>query len=445
MQFIQVLSLCVVIMPVWGQSETSFQSAKAQIIEQTNALLNDWYPRIIDDEGGFVTNYTYDWRPGDFTPKMIVSQSRGLWTAARGFEYNTHAALLEAAEHGYRYLTTTMWDSIHGGFLQYDQDAHPDSTRTKMAYGNAFAIYALSQFAKINPGNSEILEWCQRSLDWLDEAARDPERGGYYNLITRDGRSANRKDFDSTTLTTHNWGEHNWKDQNSSIHLLEAFTTLYSVMHSVQARDRLEEMLLLVRDLMVHPKGYLHLYFDKNWVPVENRDQGRDYILEHIRHDHVSFGHDIETAYLLIDAAQKLYDTLDHKTLAIAKKLVDHTLDHGFDQNYYGLLDKGYYFTIDGPIEVVDSNKVWWSQAEAWHTLILFSELFPDEKRYAIAAQGMWKYIMEQMIDHERGGWYNAGLDVNPDNEFKDKAHQWKSCYHDGRALMQVAGYFGGN
>lgn len=442
MKLLQICLLCSLISQSTAQENTQSATSLNEVIQYTDALLKDWYPRAIDDHGGFITNLDYEWKEGLDKTKMIVSQSRGLWTAARGYEYNANSALLEAAEHGFRYLTTTMWDSIHGGFLQYNIDAHPDSMRTKMAYGNAFAIYALSQFAKVNPGRTDILGWCKQSLDWLDEAARDPLRGGYYNLITRDGKSANRDDFDPGKSSPNTWGQHNWKDQNSSIHLLEAFTTLYSVSYTEQARDRLEEMLILVRDLMVNPRGHLHLYFEKDWTPIVNREHGRDYVLEHIRYDHVSFGHDIETAYLLVDASEKLYGKCDEKTLTVAKKLVDHTLDHGFDTDYYGLLDKGYYFAVDGQIEVVDRNKVWWSQAEAWHSLVLFSSIFPEEARYKTAADAMWKYIQEQMIDHERGGWYNAGLDVDPDNEFKDKAHQWKSCYHDGRSLMQVASYF---
>jgi len=442
MKLIQVCLLCGLISHSLAQENTQPIVPLTEVLKQTDDILTDWYPRIIDEQGGFTTNLDYQWKPGDDTTKMIVTQARGVWTAARGFEYNTNSVLLEAAEHGYNYLIQEMWDPLHGGFLQYNIDAHPDSMRTKMAYGTAFGIYALAQFAKVNPGRRDILEWCKRSLDWLDNAARDPQRGGYYNLITRDGESANIDKFNPEKLTANSWGRYDWKDQNSSIHLLEAFTTLYAVTYSDQARDRLEEMLILVRDLMVNPGGYLHLYFEKDWTPIVNRAQGRDYVLDNLRHDHVSFGHDIETAYLLVDAAEKLYGKCDDKTLMVAKQLVDHTLDHGFDTDYYGILDKGYYFSIDGEIEVVDRNKVWWSQAEAWHTLVLFSGIFPEEPRYKTAAQAMWKYIQEQMIDHKRGGWYNAGLDVDPANEFKDKAHQWKSCYHDGRALMQVMGYY---
>jgi mannobiose 2-epimerase len=121
--------------------------------------------------------------------------------------------------------------------------------------------------------------------------------------------------------------------------------------------------------------------------------------------------------------------------------MIDHTLRYGFDKDFYGLFDKGYQFAPGGDIEIIDSTKVWWAQAEAWHALALFAGIYPEEINYQQAFAKMWTYIQREMIDHQYGGWYNNGLDKNPDNKGFRKAHQWKSCYHDGRALLQVHTY----
>lgn len=154
--------------------------------------------------------------------------------------------------------------------------------------------------------------------------------------------------------------------------------------------------------------------------------------------DHISFGHNIETAYLLVDASKALYGSPDSITLRVAKKLIDHTLRYGFDKDYNGLFDKGYQFKSENTVEVIDSAKVWWAQAEAWHALALFSGLYPDEPLYKEAFGKMWTYINNNLIDHQYGGWYNSGLDADPATIKERKAHEWKGCYHDGRALMQV-------
>ena len=170
-------------------------------------------------------------------------------------------------------------------------------------------------------------------------------------------------------------------------------------------------------------------------------DSSRAFIVEHILFDHRSFGHDIETAYLLIDAAKVLYGEADPLTLQVAKKLVDHTIAHGFDGDFYGVYDKGYRFLENEEMEILNAQKTWWAQAEAWHSLALMAEIYPHEAVYKDGFLKMWDYMKKELIDAEYGGWYNNGLDESPDDKLLRKAHQWKGAYHNGRALMQVMNY----
>jgi len=79
--------------------------------------------------------------------------------------------------------------------------------------------------------------------------------------------------------------------------------------------------------------------------------------------------------------------------------------------------------------------------AEAWHALALFAGLYPKDEKYANAFGKMWSYVTKEVVDPQYGGWYNSGLDSNPRTVNERKAHAWKGCYHDGRALMQVREY----
>jgi mannobiose 2-epimerase len=283
------------------------------------------------------------------------------------------------------------------------------------------------------------MEWISRTVNWLENAAHDPVHGGYYNIIVPENLAESGMSSRDAVKRA-GWGNPGWKDQNTSIHLLEAFTGAYQVMPEESVRTRLTEMLELIRDTMVHPDGYLRLFYTENWEPVSYRDSSRAFILKNPHFDHISFGHNIETAYLLLDASQTLYGSPDPVTLTVAKKLIDHTLKFGFDRDYYGLYDKGFIFSGED-LEIIDSTKTWWAQAEAWHALALFGELFPDESIYQQAFAKMWSYIKTEIIDPQYGGWYNNGLDKNPESKSSRKAHQWKSCYHDGRALFQVYEY----
>lgn len=415
----------------------------AEMETELHTLMNIWYPRIVDTvNGGYWTNFEADWSRSEDQNKMLVTQARGLWTAARAAGYYPdNPVFRQAADAGYHFLTEVMWDQEHTGFYQHypPEPADPGQPTFKMTYGNAFALFALAEYAKINK-SPEVLGWVRTAFDWLENRAHDPELLGYFNLI-----------FDTPLSPTDTaqqqyarrigWGNPDWKDQNSSIHIMEALSTAYQVLPEPLVRTRLEEMLHLVRDTMVDPDGYLHLYFTKNWQPISHRDSSREYILEHLAIDHQSFGHDIETGYLLIEASEHLYGKVDPTTLAVAKQLVDHTLTYGFDKDHYGLFDRGYRFKPDLEMEIVNNHKVWWAQAEAWHSLALMTRYFPDETVYPEAFQQMWTYLKEQMIDPEHGGWYNNGLDTDPENKTRRKAHQWKGAYHNGRALFQVLEY----
>ena len=412
----------------------------ADIESELYQLMHLWYPRIVDSiNGGYWTNFEADWTRSEKQTKMLVTQARGLWTAARAARhYPDEPMFRAAADAGYQFLTTHMWDSLYGGFHQYYPPQEPPAGTPgfKMTYGNAFGLFALAEYARINP-EPEVLGWVRKSFNWLEEKAHDPGLLGYYNLIFDTPLDAAQQE----SARQIGWGDPTWKDQNSSIHIMEALSTTYLVLPEPLVKQRLEEMLVLVRDTMTHPDGYLRLYFTKEWKPISHRDSSREYILENLSIDHQSFGHDIETAYLLIEAAEHLYGEVDPVTLETAKKLTGHSLAYGFDKDYYGLFDRGYRFLPDLEMEIVNNHKVWWAQAEAWHTLALMTKYFPDEPVYPQAFRQMWKYLNEQMIDREHGGWYNSGLDTEPENKPRPKAHQWKGAYHNGRALFQVVDY----
>jgi mannobiose 2-epimerase len=444
-----VLLLAIsVIMPAFTgckKSETStYLEIEVNSIEnELDKLLQTWYPRIVDTvNGGYWTNFEFDWILSEEQDKMLVTQARGLWAASRAASvFPENEVYKKAADHGFRFLTTQLWDNEHGGFCQYyfvDSVNKTDNTY-KLVYGNAFALYALSEYARIN-NDPAVLDWVRKTFYWLEEAAYDPVYQGYFSVVIP-GLKSLPDNLAKAIIRRVNWTGPEAKDQNTSIHLLEALTAMYHVIPDTLAGKRLEEMLTLVRDTMTSREGYLHLFFDRSWEPVVNRDSSRYYILRQLETDHISFGHNIETAYLLADASEKLYGTADTATLRAAKKLIDHTLKWGFDRDYYGLFDKGYLFNNTRQVQVLDSTKTWWAQAEAWHALALFSMYYPAELAYRDAFGKMWNYINNEVIDRQYGGWYNSGLDISPENKTSRKAHQWKGCYHDGRALFQVLEY----
>jgi mannobiose 2-epimerase len=201
-------------------------------------------------------------------------------------------------------------------------------------------------------------------------------------------------------------------------------------------KDRLGSLLRIIRDTIVTPKGYMNLFFQRDWTPLSYRNspfwERRNYDL-----DHVSFGHDIETAYLLLEASDKLGNQNDTLTLRIAKKMVDHTMNNGWDKSNGGIYDGGYYYKIDEKkIKIVKETKEFWTQVEALNSFLMMSQLFPGDSVYYHKFLEMWDYNKKYVIDNEYGGWYWRGSDMSPEVKFTPKANIWKADYHSSRAMI---------
>jgi mannobiose 2-epimerase len=159
-------------------------------------------------------------------------------------------------------------------------------------------------------------------------------------------------------------------------------------------------------------------------------------ILQHKYLDHVSFGHDVETAYLMLEASHALGIKNDTTTLFAGKKMLDHALRNGWDKSIGGFYDEGYYFKNRDSITIIFDSKNWWAQAEGMNTLLLMADHFPnDPMHYYDKFKQLWNYIQTYMIDHVNGDWYEEGLDKEPQRKTALKGHIWKGTYHNFRAL----------
>lgn len=399
-------------------------------------LLNVWYPISIDSlYGGFLTDFSYDWQLKGPQNKMIVSQTRHVWTTSQAAIFFNDDRYRRIAEYGFRFLKDYMWDTHYGGFYwlcNREGSLSIANGDRKNAYGNAYAIYALATYYEMSSDTS-ALNLAQQTFRWLEKHSHDPEYLGYFDQLTRDGTwlSESRLAMNAQSRT-----RAGWKDQNSSIHLLEAFTELYKIWPDSLLRVRLSEMLTLIRDTITTEKGYLTLFLERDWTPVSFRDSSAAVRKANYYFDHVSFGHDVETAYLMLEASQVLGSKSDFKTLTIAKKMVDHALANGWDTEYGGFYERGYYFDHSDSIAIISKLKIWWVQAEGLNALLLMANLFPQEKKYAEGFKKQWNDINKYLIDHKHGGWYEEGLDQSPEQVKAPKARDWKANYHNARALM---------
>jgi cellobiose epimerase len=385
-------------------------------------ILSKWFPTAVDQTaGGFYENYKHDWSPGETGEKTLVYQSRLTWLAAQAANIPADRSINYRAitRHGVAVLADKLWDKDQGGFFwEVDNEGQPTRDRgtEKHAYGIAFGIYACAGSHSVTRDESS-LELARQAFRWLDDHAHDAKHGGYYEALSRDGTPILEERTGRSDAIGTQYGR---KSMNTHIHLLEAFDALYAVWPDELVRSRLEELHEIVATKIYAEPGILHLYTTADWQPVPGID---------------SFGHDIEAAFLLVEATERLGKHDDDRTWKVARKLVDHALDVGFDHER-----GGFYYEGTAAGEELQTRKVWWVQAEGLNALLLMHERYGRETpRYWDAFCKQWQFITRHQVDHEHGGWFNTVSAEGHPVPGQAKSNRWTECYHQGRAMLTVS------
>ena len=402
-------------------------------------LLEKWYPLVVDKtNGGHFTNVSYDFKLEPVQHKMAVTQGRHMWTSAKAAAYFDSEVYAECAIHGFNFFRDRLWDNKYGGFYEMLDDHgnicdHLGFCDEKRTVGNAYVIYGLAALCELT-GEPSVLELAKKAFYWIEENAFDPKYGGYFQFLTRQGMPFDRNSKHKTVALDAD--EVGYKDQNSSVHLLEAYTELYNVWHDETLKEKLQSLLTLIRDVITTPEGYMNLFFDYYWKAVSFRQAPNGLREKNYRLEHISFGHDYETAFLMLEASHTLGLANDYKTLAVAKKMLDHAIENGWEEKNGGFVDAAYYFPHEDKCTITSNTKNWWAQAEALNVLLMMSKIFPLENVYKEYFVKEWNYIEKFLLDHEHGDWYGGGLDKQPNLARGPKGHIWKAAYHTGRSLM---------
>ena len=383
-------------------------------------VLDVWFPRNIDNQnGGFYSGFDRKWETTPSEGKFSVFQGRMTWVASQIVIQRPELKdkFLPIARHGLDFLNDVLWDKEYGGFY-WGVDDHGKVSAAfgdrKELYGESFALYGAAAAYQATK-DAKALQLAQNAFRWIDTHAHDPRNGGYFEVLTREGKVV---EADATAANSPGGFFIGYKSMNTHIHLLESFSQLYEVWKDDTVRKRLEELLAIVRDKICVQPGVMNLYFTNDWRPIP---------------DHDSYGHDVETAYLMLEAEEVLGVTHDPRTERMARMLVDHALAYGWDSDMGGFYEEG---TTFGKAE--DKRKEWWVQFEGLNSLLLMHEKYGKETSvYFDAFLKQWQFIREHQIDPEFHGVYQV---VGPDGttENSTKGQIWKAAYHDGRGLLNV-------
>jgi mannobiose 2-epimerase len=383
------------------------------------------FPRCVDREhGGFHVNYARDWSPLEDRSRFVVYEARVVWTAATVARRRPDARneYLAYVRHGVRYLADVMWDREQGGFHTHvdlaGRTVPGDPVASRPVYGQAFAIYGLAA-AHAATGDAEPLELAKRAWRWVEGHYRDDLGPGYRSAVKADGQPfpvpAEERVGEPSSIDS--LAHH--RTMNDHIHLLEAYAELLRSWPDPELRRRTEELLAFVRDRLFVEPGCLHIALrpDGKVVPAP-----------------VSFGHDVETAFLMIEAEEALGREPKAATVRAARMLVDHALARGFDPARGQLFEYGSAY---GP--PIDRSIQWWAQFEAFHAVQLMDERFGrEDDRYRNAFSKAWALARDAFADREHPGVCPL-MDERGEVHCESKSHPWFASYHTARALLFTA------
>lgn len=383
------------------------QQYKSEAQAELHQILQFWANHAVDNiNGGFYGQINENNEVSSIAPKGSVLNSRILWTFSAAYNQTHHLEYLELAERAYDYLTAHFIDKKYGGlYWTVDYLGNPLDTK-KQIYATAFAIYALSEYHKINKLKEAKIGAMQLFQD-IEKHSFESKHTGYIDAFTRDWN-----EIHDMRLSEKDSNEK--KTMNTHLHILEAYTNLYGIW---QDNTLKEKIIFLIKDFTDHIinslNHHLILFFDEYWNPKSTI---------------ISFGHDIEASWLLQEAAEAIKDkVIIDQIKQLSLQITDAVID-GVDE------DEGLWNEKEGNSFM--KEKHWWPQAEAMVGFLNAFQNSGNEKYFRLSYRS-WQFI-RQYIKSPDGEWY-WGIKVDHTiMKGQDKAGLWKCPYHNSRACLEI-------
>ncbi|MBO9151775.1 AGE family epimerase/isomerase [Chitinophaga sp. GCM10012297] len=371
-------------------------------------ILRFWMEHTIDERhGGFKGRIMHNGAADAYALKGVVLNARILWTFSVAHRYDARPEYIATARRAYAYITEHFIDTEFGGvYWTVDYTGKPVDTK-KQIYALSFAAYAFSEYYKA-AGEELAKEQAIALYRLIEQHAYDPEHGGYFEAFSRDWGEL--KDL---RLSAKDANEK--KTMNTHLHVLEAYANLYTVWPDDGLKRSIIGLLNVFYDKMLNTnKNRLSLFFDERWQVKGNL---------------VSYGHDIEAAWLMQEAAEIIKaEEVIQKFREVAVRMAETALE-GVDE------DGGMWYEYDADADHLVREKHWWPQAEAVVGFLNAWQLSRKE-RFLRQAEASWQFIRRSILDKQHGEWF-WGIDAEGKPMQEDKAGLWKCPYHNARACLE--------
>lgn len=378
--------------------------------ELTHNILPFWMDKMTDDKnGGFYGQMTGRNQLIPDAPKGGILNARILWTFSSAALTLKNPLYTEYAKRAKEYVFEHFFDAENGGtYWMLKADGTPTDTK-KQIYSQAFFIYALVEYYRVT-NDKTCLDKAIELFNLIEKHSFDAKLNGYFEayskewVLLEDLRLSEKDANEKKTMNTH-------------LHILEAYTNLYRVWDSVLLGKQLRNLIELFLDKIINPQTHhLDLFFDENW---------------NCKSTLFSYGHDIEAAWLIDEAAVVLGDA---ELLKRVRKVIGKVADAAAE----GVQPTGAIVNEkNSATGHVDTNCDWWPQAEAMVGFFNAYELSKDEA-YARKTLAGWEFVKTNIVDTENGEWHWSVSSTGKVDNNNDKAGFWKCPYHNGRMCLEL-------
>ena len=390
----------------------SLQQYGEELQKELADILDYWMQYAPDEKyGGFHGKIDHENRIDNTAPKGAVLNARILWSFAAAYNCTGHQQYLPLAKRAYDYINQHFIDKTYGGIYWTVTYAGDPLDTKKQIYAIAFLLYAFSEYY-IATQQEETKLRAIELYHLIEQHSFDPVETGYLEAFTRDWQPV-------ADLRLSDKDANEKKTMNTHLHILEAYTNLYRVWPNEKLRNSIVLLLANFTEHIINKSNWhLTLFFNEAWQAKGNI---------------VSYGHDIEAAWLLLEAAEVINDAVEIKELKeIAVKISDAATE-GLDA------DGGLWYEKEG--EHLVKEKHWWPQAEAMIGFFNSWQITSDVQ-YLRHSFNSWAFV-QKGIKANNGEWIWGLTKNNQLMPQQDKAGLWKCPYHNSRACIELINRIG--
>lgn len=371
-----------------------------------------YHPRAIDPSGGFFHFYKDDGTVYDTRQRHLVSSTRFIFNYAMAFRQFGVPSYKDAVWHGVQFLRNAHRNPQTGGYAWLlDWDAGTAQAKPLDSTNHCYGL----AFVLLAYSHA-LMAGFEEARTWVDETFALMEQ---HFWEPHAGLYADEADAQ--------WKLGNYRGQNANMHACEALLTAFEATGQQRFLDRAAMLAEHITRRQAALAG------DLIWEHY-HADWSVDW--DYNRHDKSNIfrpwgfqtGHLTEWAkLLLILERHRPADWLVPRAMA----LFDTAVLRGWDAAHGGLV---YGFDTEGV--VCDGDKYFWVQAESFAAAALLGKR-TGEPRYWDWYARIWDYCWSHFVDHQHGAWYRI-LASDNSKVTDEKSPAGKTDYHTMGACYEV-------